>query len=201
MPIIITNEEVRNAIGKDLETIAGKLPADKDFVLVPKEDHIPKSRFDEVNNASKEHKAKADKYEADLAAAVKGAKSVEELQAAYKSLSEASAKERAEHEAQIVKIRQDHALEDALKAFKPRNVKAVSALLDGTKIEFKDGVLKGAAEQLEALRKSDPYLFDDGKPDSFIVGRENKGQQQQVGKSTFAVDDPLAAAFQLIPKK
>lgn len=201
MPIIITNEDIRTAIGKDLDAIAGKLPADKEFVLVPKEDHIPKSRFDEVNNSVKDYKtqlADRDKQLADLAPKLKGhddlLKSVEDLRAL-------NTKTVNDYEAKILERDRNYALNDLMKAAKPRNIKAVSSLLDHSKIEFKDGVLKGAAEQIEALKKSDAYLFEnaDETGGGFQAGRPQGGVFQPQGKrkGEFAPDDPLAAAFRL----
>lgn len=200
MPITITNEDVRNAIGKDLETIAGKLPADKEYVLVPKEDHIPKSRFDEVNTSVKDYKAQIaerDKQLAELSPKLKGheelAKTVEELRAL-------NTKTVNDYEAKILDRDRSYALNDTLRTFKPRNVKAVTALLDHSKIEFKDGVLKGATEQLEALRKSDGYLFegtDEGNGAGFQAGRGQGGG----GGTGGTTDDILKHAFGLDRKK
>ena len=204
MPITITNEDIRTAIGKDLEAIAGKLPADKEFVLVPKEDHIPKSRFDEVNTSAKDYKGRVDKFEKDFAAAFGGAKTIEEAQKAFKDLTDARAKDIADYEAKMIATQRDYALNDALKAAKPRNAKAVSALLDHSKIEYKDGALKGITEQIDALKKSDPYLFadDESNGGGFQAGRQQGGaHQQQQGKGGIDPTSPLFAAFNLGTKK
>ena len=199
MPITIINEDIRTAIGKDLEAIAGKLPADKEFVLVLKEDHIPKSRFDEVNNSVKDYKtqlADRDKQLAELAPKIKGnddlLKTVEELRTL-------NTKTVNDYEAKILERDRTYALNDMLKSAKPRNVKAVSALLDHSKIEFKDGALKGATEQLEALKKSDPYLFEDtaNNGGGFQAGRGQGGTGGVIG----AQDDILKHAFGLDREK
>ena len=66
MPITIISEELRTALGKDLDTISAKLPEGKDFVLVLKDEHIPKSRFDEVNTTAKDYKANYEGVNAEL---------------------------------------------------------------------------------------------------------------------------------------
>lgn len=56
-----------------------------------------------------------------------------------------------------------------------KNPRAVNALLDAEKIELGDGGVKGLDEQLEALKESDPYLFqsdnEEGQPS--IVNEES----------------------------
>lgn len=199
MPIIITNEEVRNAIGKDLETIAGKLPADKEFVLVPKEDHIPKSRFDEVNATVKDYKAQLadrDKQLNDLAPKVKGN---EELAKTVEELRKLNTETVNKYESQILERDRNYALNETLRVYKPRNLKAVTALLDHTKIEFRDGQLKGAKEQLEELRKTDGYLFEnDEGGGGIIAGRQVGG----TGGGKTELEQTLERAFGLNkPKK
>jgi hypothetical protein len=76
---------------------------------------------------------------------------IEALQADNKAKDEA-------HKAQLLALRRDAALADAIRAAGGRNVKAVSALLDTGKITLgEDGKLAGL--DLEAVKKSDPYLF------------------------------------------
>ena len=203
MPITIVNEDIRTAIGKELDAIAGKLPADKEFVLVPKEDHIPKSRFDEVNTVAKDYKAAIAERDKQLEALMPKVKGHEDLEKTVAELRNLNTKTVNDYEAKILERDRNYALNDALKAAKPRNVKAVSALLDHSKIEYKDGALKGVAEQLEALKKSDAYLFEDSEGNNGVIaGRQQSGSilQQQAGKGGFKADDPLAAAFGLLKK-
>ncbi|NLK37809.1 MAG: hypothetical protein GX299_06975 [Epulopiscium sp.] len=59
----------------------------------------------------------------------------------------------------ITNIKRDSALDMAILQAKGRNPKAIKALLDMEKIKLKeDGTLEGL--DLEALKKSDAYLFD-----------------------------------------
>ena len=66
------------------------------------------------------------------------------------------------HAAEIKQLKVDNAIESALMDAKVRNVKAVKALLTNLdKAEFaEDGTMKGLAEQIEALQKTDAYLFE-----------------------------------------
>ena len=66
------------------------------------------------------------------------------------------------HAAEIMQLKIDAAIDSALTGAKAKNNTAVKALLkDLDKAELaEDGTIKGLAEQIEALQKSDAYLFD-----------------------------------------
>lgn len=62
-------------------------------------------------------------------------------------------------DADLAQARKDSAIQVALVEARARNTKAARALLDETKITLNaDGTLSGL--DVEALRKSDPYLFE-----------------------------------------
>jgi myosin heavy subunit len=84
-------------------------------------------------------------------------KQIEEMQTTNKATEDA-------HKAEIHQMKVDMSVERALKDAK--NATAVKALLNGLdKAEFaEDGTIKGLDEQIKALKKSDAYLFNDGKP-------------------------------------
>lgn len=204
MPITVINEEVRTALGKDLDTISAKLPEGKDFVLVSKEDHIPKSRFDEVNNSSKEYKAKYEDINKQFEALKPLAAGNEELTKKIKELQELNQNTVKDYEGKILARDRDYALNDVVKSYRPRDEKAETsikkALLDQTKIAFKDGVLSGAKEQLDELKKTSPYLFaeEENKPSLPWMAGTKPGET-----SSFAKDDKMAGYFGLKqpPKK
>lgn len=54
----------------------------------------------------------------------------------------------------------DYRLDNALKEAKPRNMKAIKALLDLEKVKLDGDNIAGLEEQLKTLRESDAYLFD-----------------------------------------
>lgn len=80
---------------------------------------------------------------------------IDTLKNQYKDLEKTSAEN-------LTKIQRESALNALLSESKVKNPKAVAALLDNDTIVFKDGQLSGAKEQIEALQKSDAYLFDLG---------------------------------------
>lgn len=122
---------------------------------------IPKSRFDEVNNEKKKLEENL-KERAEQLEALKNAegdadalkKQIEELTKANKEKDEA-------HAAEVRQLKLDAAVESALSSAKARNSKAAKALLNLEGAELsEDGSVKGLKEQIEALIKSDAYLFD-----------------------------------------
>ena len=60
----------------------------------------------------------------------------------------------------IANMKRDYALDMAIQGKKAKNPKAVKALLDMTKIKMDGETLTGLNDQLEALQKSDAYLFE-----------------------------------------
>ena len=81
-------------------------------------------------------------------------------------------------------IKKEYALELALKEEKPRNTKALRALLDFDLITYEDGVLNGFSEQIEKIRKENAFLFEEGnvKPQ---FSRSVSGANAELSKEDF----------------
>lgn len=62
-------------------------------------------------------------------------------------------------DAKVSQILRDHAIEGGVRDAKAKNVKAVMALLDMSKITYADDQLSGLTEQLEALQKGEDTSF------------------------------------------
>jgi phage-related minor tail protein len=158
-----TLKSLNDLLGED--TVKQINEKTKDFKIdVAEEKFIPKAKFDEVNTQLKEQKdlvTARDKQINDLGTKAKGneelTKKIEELQAQ-------NAKTTADYEAKISAREREVAMDRELQTAKVKNSKAVSALLDHSKITFKDGKIEGLNEQIEALKKSDAYLFDEANP-------------------------------------
>ena len=125
-------------------------------------DFIPKSRFDEVNNAKNTAEALVKERDGQIETLKNSTgdnealrKQIETLQADNKAKDDA-------HAAEIKQLKIDNAIESALTGAKAKNNLAVKALLkDLDKAEIaEDGTIKGLAEQIQALQKSDEYLFE-----------------------------------------
>jgi hypothetical protein len=149
-------EFVKLGISEDLAEKAAQASADE------LKGYIPKARFDEVNNEKKRLELDLRDRDGQLESLknstgdVEGLKKqIEDLQKANKDASEAHAKE-------IKQMKIDTAIDAALTSASAKNKVAVKALLkDLDKAEFADdGTIKGLAEQIAALQKSDAYLFE-----------------------------------------
>lgn len=76
-------------------------------------------------------------------------------------------REKAEHAQKQLEAQQfDFALERALSAAQPKNVRAVLPFLDREKLTFSGGEVLGLDKQVEALKKSadTAFLFEEGQP-------------------------------------
>lgn len=120
---------------------------------------IPYERFKQVNDDKKALENQiADRD-----------KAIEELNAKIKAGEDAA-------KSAVYGIRKKAAIELALTKAKAKNAKAAVALLDVDKLELQeDGSIKGLDESLEALKKSDAYLFDMEKqePSAPVAGGFN----------------------------
>ena len=199
MPVKTIHSDLKSLLGEELFKQVDAALKDKDVVIELQENHIPKTRFDEVNTQAKDHKARADKFEKDLADAMKNAKSQEELNAKIAELNASNEKTKTEYETRIAQRERDYLLQDSLKAVKAKNPKAAMALLDLEKVVVKDGKLDGLDSQIEALKKSDPYLFDavETKPQVDRFG--NPITQQQPGGGQ--IPDAYGIAAKYIDEK
>lgn len=98
-----------------------------------------------------------------------------------------------EHETTIENLRKEaeqkdfnHALDNALKDAKCKNVKAVKALLNLDDAKLDGDKIEGLESQIEALKKSDEYLFETGQPAPTGGGFNPPGGEQGVTKEEFA---------------
>ena len=132
--------------------------------------YIPKTRFDEVNEAKKNAEALVKERDKQLEDVKKSTGDNEELKKQIETLQEQNKTAKAQYEADIKKMQIGNAVVSALKDAGALNTTAVQALLkDLDKAELaEDGTVKGLAEQIQALQKSDSYLFkakeEPGKP-------------------------------------
>ena len=122
---------------------------------------IPKTRFDEVNEAKKNAEALVKERDKQLEDVKKASGDNEDLKKQIEALQEQNKTAKADYEAQIKRMQVDNAVTTALKDAGAKNTAAVRALLkDLEKAEIgEDGAVKGLAEQIKAIQESDAYLF------------------------------------------
>ena len=151
---------LKDILGEDLyKQVKEKLGDAEVAVVDPDDPMVPKRRLDEViieRNRYKEQVAERDTQLADLGAKAKDHDTlrvqIADLQAKNKQAAE-------DYEKQLKEQRFAFAIERAVAKADARNVKAVVALLDKTKISLDGENLLGFDDQVAALRESDPYLF------------------------------------------
>ena len=151
---------LKDILGEDLyKQVKEKLGDAEVAVVDPDDPMVPKRRLDEViteRNRYKEQVAERDTQLADLGAKAKDHDTlrvqIADLQAKNKQAAE-------DYEKQLKEQRFAFAIERAVANADARNVKAVVALLDKTKISLDGENLIGFDEQVAALKKSDPFLF------------------------------------------
>jgi vacuolar-type H+-ATPase subunit I/STV1 len=141
---------------------------------------IPKSRFDEKNEELKGLKDQIKDYDTQLSDLQSKAAGNEALQGEITKLQDANKQAVADYETKLQEQSYTFALDSALNGAKVKNVKAVKALLESEKIKLDGETLTGLQEQLEALKTSDSYLFeevsDPGKPNpTFSAGTHQTG--------------------------
>ena len=92
--------------------------------------YIPKTRFDEINNANKELKQQLTDRDQQLEELKKSAGDNQELQKQIQELQKANETTTADYERKLKQVKLDAAVELALTNSKAKNTKAVRALLD-----------------------------------------------------------------------
>jgi len=123
-------------------------------------DFVTKARFNEVNEELKTAKKSVSDRDKQLEDLKKSAGDNTALTQQIADLQKANADQQKAHEQEIAALKFNNAVEMALTGAKAKNIKAVRAMLDDTKIKLgEDGKLTGFDEQIEALKKSDGYMF------------------------------------------
>ena len=122
---------------------------------------IPKSRFDEVNNAKNTAEALVKERDRQLETLKNSSGDVDALKKQIEDLQKSNKDAEDAHAAEIKRLKIDSAVDAAISGAKGKNAKAIKALLNLENAELNDdGTIKGLAEQMEAVKKSDEYLFE-----------------------------------------
>lgn len=123
--------------------------------------YVTKTRFNEVNEENKALKKSVSDRDKQLEDLKKSSGDNATLQQQIADLQKQNAEQQKAHDEELAKLKLDNAVELALSGANARNGKAVRAMLDMSKVKMgEDGKLSGFDEQIEALKKSDAYMFD-----------------------------------------
>lgn len=121
----------------------------------------------------------------------------DDLKATIKQLQDDNKAAEAKYKNDLAAKEKGFKIESALRDAKAKNVKAVLSLIDTEKVNVqKDGTLDGLTDQIEAVKKSDSYLFDTenaGQPIKFGGNFGNGDNNNGAGKDDIA--SRIAARF------
>lgn len=151
---------LKDILGDDLyKQVKEKLGDTEVIVVDPNDPMVPKRRLDEVIAERNRYKEMVEERDSQLADLKTWAKDNEALKAQIAELQAKNKQVTEDYEKQLKEQRFAFAIERAVAKADARNVKAVVALLDTSKISLDGENLLGFDEQIAALKKSDPYLF------------------------------------------
>lgn len=125
------------------------------------EGYVSKDQLDTVNAENKNLKQQVADRDKQLDTLKKASGDNEDLKKQIETMKQQNKEQEEAHKTEIAQIKLDNAIDAALTAAGAKNVKAVKALLDVSKVKLgDDGKLTEWDEQLKAVQKSDAYLFE-----------------------------------------
>ena len=128
--------------------------------------YIPKTRFDEVNEAKKNAEALVKERDKQLEDVKKSTGDNEELKKQIEQLQESNKTAKAEYEANIKRVQKENIDTLLLTEQGAKNAKAILALLDAVDDKLEGDDYKAARlAQIQALQKSESYLFNIKNPE------------------------------------
>lgn len=165
--------------------------------------YVEKSAHNEVVEENKTLKTSVSDRDKQLETLKASAGDNEELKKQIETMKQQNAEQEKAHKAELSQLKLDNAIETALTAAGAKNPKAVKALLDISKVKLgDDGKLSGWDEQLQAVQKSDGYLFNTKQQNNFrgfqpgVSGNIKPGEKVDMSKMTY---DELAAYMESNP--
>jgi len=188
----ILGDELFNQISTKLEGMDATAKEKVNIANIGDGSYMPRSKYNEVANKVTELEGQIASRDDQLKDLAKNNKGNEEFLKQIKELQDTNNTIKSDYEAKISKMTTDHAIERAISGAKAKNVKAVMGLVDLTKVTYKDDKLIGLDEQLEALRKTDSYLFEEAKTHNSGF---NPGKQQEAPNNNAVMNDLIRGNF------
>lgn len=121
-----------------------------------------KAKVTELEGQITDYKGQVSERDKQLDALKKSTGDAESLKQQISKLQEENKAATQGYEAKIKQMQIDNAVNLELSKAKAKNAKAVRALLDLTDAQMEGETVKGLDKQIEKLKQSDAYLFDDG---------------------------------------
>lgn len=138
---------------------------------------VAKSQFDEVTAAKTAMETQIADRDKQLKTLKEQVKGNDDLQSKIEALQAENSKQKESYEGKIYQMKVDNALGKALTAAKAKNTAAVKAMLGMDKYELADdGTIKGLDDALAAVKKDNPWAFEEEKKPSFNLSGFKPGE-------------------------
>ena len=124
-------------------------------------DYVPKNLYAEQTQKLKSFEAQSSELTKQLDEVKKSAGDNAELQKQIDGFKAENAALKENHEKALAGLRFEYALDSALTGAGAKNAKAVKGFLDVSKLSLDGENIIGLKEQLDDVKKSDAYLFDE----------------------------------------
>lgn len=122
---------------------------------------VIKARFNEVNEENKTLKQSVADRDKQLEDLKKSSGDNAELKKQIETLQQQNADQKKAHDAEMAQLKLDNAIDAALTAAGAKNIKAVRAMIDTSKMKLgEDGTVEGLSDAIKAVQKSDSYMFN-----------------------------------------
>lgn len=165
--------------------------------------HVPKTRFDEVNESKKQLEASANDYKTQLETLKASAGDNETLKQQIAELQAQNQQKDEEYQEKLKDLQLTNAIKLAI-AEKAQDCDLVAGLVDKTKLILgEDGKVTGLDEQVKALKESKAFLFKEEKAQETVKPQPGFkiGSIQQPGPSSnpgdkVSMKDAIAAKLQ-----
>ena len=122
---------------------------------------VTKARFNEINEENKTLKQSVADRDKQLEDLKKSSGDNAELKKQIETLQQQNADQKKAHDAEMAQLKLDNAIDAALTAAGAKNIKAVRAMIDTSKMKLgEDGTIEGLPDAIKAVQKSDSYMFN-----------------------------------------
>ena len=157
--------DLKETLGEELYNQVTEKLGDKK-ILVNDGSFIPKSRLDEVISQKKTYETKLEEVNSKLTEFEGLAKDNDVLKGKINDLTESNKKVKEEADKQVQQMKFNTALDIAISSVKGKDVKpeAIKALLNLSEVKLDGDKLLNFDSQIESLKESDKYLFDNSTP-------------------------------------
>ena len=153
----IIGEELFNQLPEEKK----KEYAKQDLQDVSEGKYVPKDRFDQVNQQSKDYKEQVSERDRQIESLKNEFKDVDGLKDKVEQLTRDNAKQKEDYENQIKTINFNNALKASLSSYNCKDEDYLMSKIDRNSIKLNsDGTIFGLKEQVEAFKKGHEYLLE-----------------------------------------